>query len=273
MTNIQENIGLVIGAVIAALGIALGWLLQYGLLNTLLGVAIGFGITYYVQTKTQKNAWKREYSVKIAETVYGSLYSDVKGILSSLEKGKFWTVSFGNWKDFQGDHRHLMVEKDFREQLDKFLEKVDEYDSNLIRLHAEVFPSIVKEASKEIFGLTANRVSIQVKFKTASGFSSNSYDLSSCLANRGHPRELVIESYPRSEILSVEPLLENIQEITGRIEPIDEVKFNELWKLCLKKEENNEIFRLEVQKQSELLEEAKHILDELTKRIEEPWRI
>jgi hypothetical protein len=273
MTDLGNNLNWIVGSIAGGIVAFLSWFYRSTLLSAIVGVLIGAGIAYVVQTRTQKNAWKREYSVKIAETVYGNLYSEVKGILSSLEKGTFYSISFGKWREFQNDHRHLMVKEPFREQLDKFLKNVDEYGSNLTRLHAEVFPSIVKEATKEIFGLTANTVSIQMKFKTASGFSSTSLDLFSCLARRGHPRELVKESYPRSEILSVEPLLENIQEKVGRIEPVDEAKFDELWKLCIEKEENNETYRLALQQQSQLLEESKRIFEELTKRIEEPWRI
>lgn len=85
MTDIRENLGYLIGSIVTTLALVLGWTFQSGILNTLVGVAIGAGISYYVQTKTQERAWKREYSVKIAETVYGSLYREVKWIIWSLE--------------------------------------------------------------------------------------------------------------------------------------------------------------------------------------------
>jgi hypothetical protein len=169
-----------------------------------------------------------------------------------------------------------MVTEEFRRQLDEFLRKVDEYDNLGIRLINEVFPSIVNEALEKIFGLLADRINIDVEFKTPTGFSKNTFDAVSCLIKRGHPRELVMQSCPRCEVVSVRVQFINIRQTFGselKLETAEEDEFNKFWELCISKEKKNEIFRLAVQKQSELLEEATHILDELTKRIEEPWRI
>lgn len=274
MTSIQENAGLVIGSIITALGVVLVWIFQSGVFSILVGVGMGAVITYYVQTKTQKNAWKREYSVKIAETVYGSLYSEVKTIISSLEKGTFYTISFGKWQEFQNDHRHLMVTEDFRERLNTFSKDVDDYNDDASTLRQEIFPRIVNEASKKIFGLIAGRIIITVKYKTAYGSSSETLTPLDCLIKRNHPRELVMETYPRSEILTIQVQFENIQETVGlRPTTADEAKFNEFWKLCIEKEEDNETYRAVLLRQIQLLKESNSIFEELTKRIEEPWRI
>jgi len=84
MTDVRENLGWLIGSIVTALSLIFGWIYQSGVLSTLVGVAIGAGITYYVQTKTQNRAWKREYAVKIAETVYGSLFKELQRIQRSL---------------------------------------------------------------------------------------------------------------------------------------------------------------------------------------------
>jgi high-affinity Fe2+/Pb2+ permease len=77
----------------------------FAIIGAVVGAVVGAGISYIVQTKTQRNAWKREYSVKIAETVYAALYSEVKGILSLLERGIFYTVSFGKWRE----EEHVLI--------------------------------------------------------------------------------------------------------------------------------------------------------------------
>jgi hypothetical protein len=276
MTGIRDNLNWVVGFIVGGIVAFLSWFYVSGLFSTIVAVLVGAGIAYIVQTRTQRNAWKREYSVKIAETVYGSLYSEVKGILSTLEKGAFYSISFGKWREFQNDHRHLMVIGEFRNQLDKFLENVDEYSGYVIRLNAEVFPSIVKEASRKVFGLIANRIPIEVQYKTAGGFgASQQFDPLTCLARHGSPQELVMEGNPRSEIISVRvPEFGNIVETSG-LQPVtaNEAKVNEFWKLCVDIEEKNEVYRLVIQKQSALLQESRLVLDELTKRIEQPWRI
>ena len=73
----------------------------------IVGVIVGALISYYVQTKTERKTWKREYSAKIAETVYYSLYAEVKEIKSLLEKRKFELTSFGKWREFQKDHHYI----------------------------------------------------------------------------------------------------------------------------------------------------------------------
>jgi uncharacterized membrane protein YeaQ/YmgE (transglycosylase-associated protein family) len=276
MTVIRDNLNWIVGLIVGGIVAFLSWSYVSGLFSTIVAVLVGAGIAYIVQTRTQRNAWKREYSVKIAETVYGNLYPEVKGILSTLKKGAFFVITFGKWQEFQSDHRHLMVEKDFREQLDEFSKKVDEYNRNLIRLNAEVFLSIVNEASKEVFGLIADRINITVKYKTGSGFSSQIWDPLYCLARGNHPRELVKEDYPRSENVSIQVDFGNVRQTFGNgLQPLtaDEAKFDEFWKLCIEKEQNNETYRLTLQEKSVLLEESEHIFRELTKRIEEPWRI
>ena len=82
MTDLRENLGWVIGSIATAIAMAVGWVISTGVVVNLLFLLIGSGITYFVQTRTQKRAWKREYSVRIVEEVYGSLFSGIKGIIS-----------------------------------------------------------------------------------------------------------------------------------------------------------------------------------------------
>jgi hypothetical protein len=237
-----------------------------GVIGTILGVVLGAVISYYIQTKTQRNAWKREYSVKIAETVYAALYSNIKAIKSLLETGKFEIISFGTWQEFQNDHRHLQVRPDkFRKQLDEFLKKADDYDSDVMRLINNVFPDIAEKAAKKTFNLTIQDINISVKGKQPSGrFEELNYNLVSCLRERKHPRDLLMESYPESEIISF-----SVNFGTNRITvgTPDEAEFNEFWKLCLQLEDENEICKRVIQKQRELLNESKNIFIELQKRI------
>ena len=58
MTAIRENLGWVIGGVVAAIAAFLGWFYESGLLNTVIGIIIGAGIAFFVQTRTQRRAWK-----------------------------------------------------------------------------------------------------------------------------------------------------------------------------------------------------------------------
>lgn len=275
MTALRDNLSWLVIMVVAGLVALLSWFYSSELFATVAGVLIGAGVTYVVQTRTQKNSWKREYSVKIAEDVYGALYSEVSGIVADLETGRFFQLIFGKWGEFRKDHRHLMVTKEFREQLDKLSEGVKEYDDDDLRLIQEVLPGIVNEASKTVFGLIANTINIEVKYKHANGnYGQENYNPLECLTRRKHPREIVLESYPRSEILGIQVSFGYAQEVFRPLPSpptVDEAKFNEFWNLCREQEERNELYKTVIQKQSLLLKESKLILEELTKRIEEPW--
>ena len=69
MTDLNENVTLLIGSIIAGVGAFLSWFYESGLLGAITGVVIGAGITFFVQTRTQKRAWKREYALRNTEII------------------------------------------------------------------------------------------------------------------------------------------------------------------------------------------------------------
>ena len=244
----------------------------FGIIGAVVGAVVGAGISYYIQTKTQRNAWKREYSVKIAETVYANLYSAIKAIKSLLENGKFERISFNTWSEFQSDHRHLQVRPEkFREQLDGFLKKVDDYDNDVIRMINDVFPDIMQKASEKVFGLIPEEININVKCKQPSGrFEQGIFTPVLCLRERKYPRDLLMEIFPDSEIVGFSVNIVTSKIMVGQ-QPtvIDEAKFKEFWKMCLELEDKNEICKRALQKQSYLLKESKIIFNELKRRMED----
>ena len=234
----------------------------------LIGVGVGAAISYIIQTKTERKAWKKE----IAENVFYSLYSNVKTIKTSLERRKFDRISFSAWSEFQNDYRYLQVQPlKFREQLDDFLKKVNDTDRDEIRLINEVFPDIVHEASRKIFNSNNEEISINIRCKEPSGrFQEAVYTPAYCLRERAYPTDLLLEVYPESEIVTFSVVLKSPPQFIG--EPstiIEKTKFDEFWKLCLELEDKNEVFKRTIQKQSELLKEARNIFNELQKRIED----
>lgn len=237
----------------------------FGIIGAVVGAIVGSAITYFIQTNTERNAWKKE----IAEKVYYSLYSNVKAIKTSLEKGKFERVSFSTWSEFQNDYRYLQVQPvKFREQLDKFLKKLDGNDRDVIRLINEVFPEIVQKASEKIFRIASEQINIIVKCKQPSGrFEQGNFTPVLCLRENKHPRDLLLEIFPESEIVSFSVNIGPSIVVGLPPKEIDEAKFNEFWKLCLEIEGKNEICKRVVQKHGELLKESESIFKELKKRI------
>jgi len=95
MTDVRENLGWILGSIATAIAVAVGWLISSGVVINLIFLLIGSAITYFVQTKTQNKVWKREYGVKLAEEVYGSLFKQMKDIIQYLEeKYRIYWISF-----------------------------------------------------------------------------------------------------------------------------------------------------------------------------------
>lgn len=277
MTDLRDNLAWIIGSIATAIAMAVGWLISSGVVINLLFLLVGSGITYFVQTRTQKSAWKREYSVKIAEEVYGKLYHEIKQISSDLQEQRLSTVNFGQWQQFQETHQYFMVDKTFRVELDDFLKGIKSYNAAVIKLIGEVIPAITRNESEKIFN-AIGFIIIDLKYKDVNGnIFTSSVTPNDSLINRASPREYIEKQNPGSKVVDFQTKFRDVIETFGLpvIEKpkIGETKFNEFWESSFKQLKENETYRLILDKQNALLNEDKKILEELIKRIEQPWKI
>ena len=113
MNDFRESLGWIIGSAVAGAVAVVSWIFESGLLATLLGIMIGAGLTYFVQTRTQKRTWEREYSIKIVEEVYGALFREIRSNIRTLKLKFYSGLSFQTWSTFQDDHRYFMVDEGF----------------------------------------------------------------------------------------------------------------------------------------------------------------
>jgi hypothetical protein len=77
-------------------------------------------------------------------------------------------------------------------------------------------------------------VNIEVKYRHPNGYYDfANYTLLDCLTRRKNPREIVLESYPRNEIISVQVQFRQAASIRPECpQTANEAKLNEFWKLC-----------------------------------------
>lgn len=273
MSDLRENLSWLIGSVATAVGVAISWLVSSEIFVTLVAVLVGFLASYFLQTKTQKKAWKREYSVKIAETVYGSLFRQVKWIIWSLEKRHYAQVSFEEWGQIQEDHRYFMVDEKFRTRLDEFFERVRNYSRAVYSsLRNTILPKIANEETERVFNVkTDETAKLDVKYKEKHRNISTSPEIIECLISQTHPRDYALRN--KSDISNVECFV-NIRQRDGKIfHSHDLAKFNEFWQACLKRMREDETYRFIIEENDKLLEEARNVKKEIVKRIEEPWKI
>jgi hypothetical protein len=272
MADSRENLGWIAGSVIAGIVAFLGWFYESGLLSTLVGIFVGAGIAYFVQTRTQKRAWKREYGVKIAEQVYGTLFRETKSLIRSLEKKYYFWIDFGGWKRIQEDHRYFMVDERFREKLDQFSDRAEEYSLATRRLRDEILPRVAIEETERIFEMKVDeKPRFNVNYMKGQKRFSTSPDLVQCLISETRPIDHAIRN--ESEVSGLECALE-IKPIDGQpIHSNDSTKIDDIWKSCLARMKEDKTYKFIIEENQELLEEARQVKKEIIKRIEEPWKI
>jgi hypothetical protein len=272
MIDLRENLGWIIGSVVAGIVAFLGWFYESGLLSTFIGIFVGAGIAYFVQTRTQKRAWKREYGVKIAEQVYGTLFRDTKSLIRSLENKYYFWIGFEGWKQIQEDHRYFMVDEQFRERLDQFSDRAEKYSSATRKLRDEILPKVAIAEAERVFETKLDeKPRFNVNYMTGHKRISTSPDLVQCLISETHPLDYATRN--ESEVSGLECTFE-VKPIDGQpIHSHDSTQIDDVWKSCLARMKQDETYRFVIEENQKLLEEARQVKKEIIKRIEEPWKI
>lgn len=278
MVDLRDNIGWLIGSIGGVGAIILGYLQQYEFLGALLATTIGAGIAYFVQTKTQEKTWKREYSVKIVEEVYGDLFRDIKGIIRNLEKKFFTGLTFQNWTIFQEDHRYFMVDEKFRNRLDLFSQEIGKYNDSCFWLDNRILPKIMKQVATKIFGVECEgNLEFGVTYNKNNKKYSSWIKLNEKLRKNysfADIKEDALRYDDKLEISNVELTINFLKtDGSSRFNSSDSNKIEMFWESCLKMLNKNETYQFIISKNEVILREAKSIRKELIKRIEEPWKI
>ena len=272
MSDLRENLGWIIGSIATAIAMAFGWIYQSGILGTLVGIIVGAGIAFFIQTKTQKRAWKREYSVRIAEEVYGSLFSGIKGIILALERKGYWHLGFDAWRTMQDDHRYFMVEKKFRIKLDDFFKRLENYNTAISKLRGDILPEIVYQETERVFNIEPDEITrLDVKYKEKRRSISSSSDIINCLISETHPRDHALRD--TSEVSDVECFVNVRQRGGTTFRSHDMNEFSKFWESCLRRTKEDKTYKFVSEENDKLLVEARNVQKEIVKRIEEPWKI
>lgn len=266
----DENVELLIGSIITGISAAISWFLSSGMFNTLVGVMVGFLASYYIQIKTEKRKWRREYSIQIAETVYGPLHRDIKWAAYTLENNPFSQLGFNVWNEIKDSHRYFMVDKKFRDKLDEFNEKIQKYSKAAWELRTEVLPEIIEQETMKIFNtkLRRDEIKLEILYEERGTPTSSMPDIIECFASSIHPKDKILKNNPNRKIKELRLFFGNVRANSGYI-----AKFDELWDSCLSKMKQTKTYLYLVEETPKLIKEAKHLQNELEKRIEEPWKI
>ncbi|MFB0544776.1 MAG: hypothetical protein ACETVN_03595 [Asgard group archaeon] len=237
-------------------------------ISGLIGVVAGAGLAYLVQRITQKNVWKRDYALKLAEMVYGSLCNQAKLIIHSIEKEKPFpsSLNFEEWETIQKDYRYYMVDKHFRKKIDTFFEKVQGYNDTIVEFR-QTLRRIVKEELVTKLSRTIDlRTEIKPVFTFKNGESRSLNGIVSYLFNYENTKEAIFNGISKNDIKEF-----SLQIGTVTNGPVNMGKFIEFLDSCV--EQRKKPYQSILRKKRGILEDTKKLKDELERRIEEPWNI
>ena len=277
MVHWRDNVGLVLGSIGGAVAIVLGFLREYEFVSALLGTVFGAGIAYFVTTRTQKRVWKREYAVRVAIDVYSDLFGAIKSVILGLGNKSFNYIDFQEWMLMQDDHRYLMVTKEFRERLDRFLEQLKKYSKEVVKVRRDIIPEIVIAKIERIFGIKTYSVpNTLVRYKKGRKTPESSVNIVDCLISGMNP----VECATGNVTLTSEELTESIFwfeiDLIGNPNPLKFEKRPEMDEFLVSSREElkkNGTYNFIVEENAKLLEEARELKQEIANRIEEPWKI
>lgn len=272
MNNLRESLGWIIGSAVAGTLAIVSWVFESGLFATLLGIMIGAGLTYFVERRSQKRTWKREYAVKTAVEVYGVLYNDLKSIIMVLEEKWYRYEDFRAWREMQDDHRYFMVDKEFRKELDQFKEQLEKQSKTVVNVQTEIIPQVIIDETEKLTGdRPMKNPSFYVSYKSGERNVSSKPQIEDCLVKLEPPIE---HATKRGKNVSDEKFHIQYELKNGRVEAFrDPEKLEDYWKSIVENFSENETYRLMVKENKRLLSEAKKLQKEIANRIEEPWKI
>jgi hypothetical protein len=274
MADLKEDAALISASIAAGAGAFLSWFYQSSVFGTITGVVIGAAIGYFAQTKTQNRLWKREYTIKITEQVYGELFGEIKTILCNLESGFLGDVNIqGKWTQIQSDHRYFMVDQKFRENIDQFYNSLSSYNSAINKFDSAT-ESILRKSANRIY----NKMPQDTPNLTFTYFTGGNQHIIG-LATPSNLRHL--ETLPEIEQEALQFVEQSIVTDKTFTLYFDNNKFQDdnqkrvfaYWASCLALFKENENFIYAIKEKQNLLKQAIEIKSSLEKRISEPWKV
>ena len=270
--TIREGVGWIIGSAIAGIGAFLSWFYESGLLAAIVGIVTGAGITFFVQSRTQKRAWKREYALKNTEAIYGPLYEDIDKVLSYCGEAFHYVYSH-KWREIKQTFQYLTIDEAFRKKLDDFYQRLDNYNNDTQKAMDLINNRITEESRIAFPSYGESRLQFTIR---AARRGESNIDINESLRLQQHPVRLAERNKRGNEIQ--EYFIEFSPVKGGQIQHLhyegeNKVAFDRMWDTCHKKIEQDPLIQAVRKEYLEVTKGLQNIKKELVKRIQEPWAI
>lgn len=272
MTDLRENLGWIAGSVIAGIAAFLSWFYESGLLSALVGIFIGAGIAYFVQTRTQKRVWKREYALKTAETVYGPLFEDIDKVLNNRGDTFQWVYPY-KWSEVKNTFQYLTIDEAFRNRLDESFQRIQNYNGKLQKSIDLINRIVIEETRVAFPSYMESRPDFLIRREHG---NESRIDINESLRMQKHPLDLAergrLENENRQYFIDLMPVKGGPSKVL-EYEADDKKAFDILWNACSVRVEQDSLIKYLRKEYLEIVKELQSIKKELIRRIQEPWKI
>ena len=206
------------------------------------------------------------------QELYGQLKKSILVIISRLEGKYYQDIHFRYWKNIRQDDRYHLFDKELREQLDGFLEKIKKYSATIIELDSNIIPEIIDDAIVTVFNVDRSSfdriiIFVHLALKDRPRFQTSINELGYYLKKNQSLIEVIhqkakVNSIEAEEIKSIQMLIPlSTYDVT------DENKITKFWDMSLRIMKNVRKYKFVVEENEVLLDEAKEIKEAIIKGI------
>lgn len=232
-----DKISAIMVSVMAVVGVIGGLLVNTTftiVTGPILGVVAGFILSYFVQTRTQRRAWKRDYVIKSIDSIYGPLHDEsikIEETYNNTQRlGIYFPFIYNTWSTLKNNYKyHLIDDKNFRKEINEFYDLVEECNT-LVSYAKDKVLEIIRNKGSKFYDLAVDN--IYYFFRLPTGMRDFP-DTVGCLINGIHPRDAFKKS---SEAWEISVIFNSNGSNTSKNlnSEKDFREFDELWKIMLK---------------------------------------
>lgn len=196
------------------------------------GILVGIGLTFFVQSRTQRRAWKRDFTLKNIDLIYGPLFNESliieEGITNIDNSRHYFHLEKSEWEKIRNSYYfHMIEDEKFRKDLDDFYVLIELYNELAHSSYIKV-KEIIKNRGSKFYKLDVDKVNFV--YETESGGSS--VETEECLLFGINPKD-ANERKTEKPMIKVVYKEKNTYPFLEKRTSHDMKEFDELWKTML----------------------------------------
>jgi len=218
-------ISLIVGA-----GALASIFINLSIAGPIIGLVAGSVVTYFVQNRTQRRSWKRDFIIKNIETIYGPLYNACLKIEQHLLQidniRSYSNIPTDEWEQIQNSYTyHMIDDEELRKEIENFYVIVQLFNE-LCHYSRKRSYEILTTRASEFYHLNVKNIHYSYLTETSGSSSAN---ISDCILFKIHPKDANDSKIGRIVITIEHQVNNTIPRAT--FDSIEEIKkFDDLWK-------------------------------------------